>query len=146
MRIQYSTLFSVLLLGVSCTATLANKATAQEILAPEMTRSDYTTIPEAFERALTRNSSFYQENRRIYRQVKRNFGLGGYQERAIARDAALVSELYDIVLDQQTRSDPFIRTLDLPNPFDTSLRQLPSTLPGSRVVGSELVFERLPLP
>lgn len=146
MRIPYSTLFSVLLLGVSCTATLANKATAQEIIVPGTRRIDYITIPEAFDRALTRNSSFYQENRRIYRQVKRNFGLGGYQERAIARDAALVTELYDQVLKQQTISDPFIRTLDLPNPFDTSLRQLPILIPGSRVVGSELVFERAPLP
>ncbi|MBD2311734.1 hypothetical protein H6G20_08690 [Desertifilum sp. FACHB-1129] len=146
MRVRYSTLFSVLLLGVSCAATLASKASAQEILAPEMNRSDYITIPEAFDRALTRNSSSFQENRRIYRQVQANFGLGAYRERQIARDAALVSELYQQVLEQQNRSDRFIRTLDLPNPFDTSVRQLPSTIPGSRVLGSELVFERLPLP
>lgn len=109
------------------------------------------SIPEAFDRMLTLNSTDFFTNRSPRRQIDLIFGFGSftqdsYPENEIVRDARAVHQLYEEVLEQQTTSDPTLRTPDLNNPFDTSLLTLPSSRANNRLVGSELVFERVANP
>jgi hypothetical protein len=71
-------------------------------------------------------------------------GEGQYPENSVRRDLQLFNPIWLDALEQQTMSDPFIRVPDLVNPYNSSLMTLPSPEASSRVVGSELVYERLP--
>ncbi|MGA0201167.1 MAG: hypothetical protein ACO3NK_18980 [Prochlorotrichaceae cyanobacterium] len=73
------------------------------------------------------------------------FPRGSYPEISIERDNRIVNAVYQDVLMQQTMSDPFLRVPDLPNPYNTSLMTLPSLQTG-RVIGTELVYDRRPMP
>jgi hypothetical protein len=69
---------------------------------------------------------------------------GRYPEISIERDLRRVNAVWTDAMDQQTMSDPFMRVPDLVNPYDTSLMSLPTSQPGSRIMGTELVYERIP--
>jgi hypothetical protein len=73
------------------------------------------------------------------------FPRGSYPEISIERDNRLVNAVYQDVMMQQTMNDPYLRVPDLPNPYNTSLMTLPSLQTG-RVIGTELVYDRRPLP
>lgn len=73
------------------------------------------------------------------------FPRGSYPEISVERDNRIVNAVYRDVLMQQSMSDPFVRVPDLPNPYNTSLMTLPSLQMG-RIVGTELVYDRRPLP
>ncbi|MFZ9737839.1 MAG: hypothetical protein ACO3EZ_07520 [Prochlorotrichaceae cyanobacterium] len=73
------------------------------------------------------------------------FPRGSYPEISIERDNRIVNAVYQDVLMQQTMNDPFIRVPDLPSPYNTSLMTLPSLQTG-RVIGTELVYDRRPMP
>ncbi|MFP4104278.1 hypothetical protein [Coleofasciculus sp.] len=113
------------------------------------------TIPGTFERAFFNESGTFYENRSIDRQIEYIIGPGGiggaaFPDLELERDAELINILYEDMLNQQFASDPVIRTPDLPNPFDTSVRLLPVSdrfrpQGGSRIEGSEFFFEA-PLP
>ncbi len=108
------------------------------------------TIPESFERAFYNESGNFYHNRSIFRQANYilgfgSFGRAGFPDLELERDAKLINTIYNDALYQQVASDPVIRTPDLPNPFNGSLRLSPTSRPfGSRLEGSEFIFETLP--
>ncbi|HEY9607281.1 MAG TPA: hypothetical protein V6C85_37090 [Allocoleopsis sp.] len=129
---------------------------ASTILAwPAMAQTDSTsfepirleTIPEAFDRAFFRESNDYYYSRTIPSQIQYMFGPGvpgraTFPDLLIERDAERVNRLYKDVLEQQVSSDPVLRTPDLPNPFDTSIRLSPaSNRLGGRLEGSEFYLD-----
>lgn len=131
-------------------------ASASTVLAwPAMAQTDSTsfepirleTIPEAFNRAFFRESNDYYYSRTIPSQIQYMFGPGvpgraTFPDLLIERDAERINRLYNDVLEQQVSSDPVLRTPDLPNPFDTSIRLAPvSNRFGGRLEGSEFYLD-----
>ncbi|WP_448561689.1 hypothetical protein [Trichothermofontia sp.] len=108
----------------------------------EFYRIRYVTVPDAI------NTEFFRASKDIFgyasllEQTTRLFW--DYPENQILRDSHRVARLHQEIMLQQTSSDPLIRTLDTDNPFRTSIRLSPE-LGGTRILGSELVFEQIPL-
>ncbi|MEB3275105.1 MAG: hypothetical protein ACO4CG_02960 [Prochlorothrix sp.] len=69
---------------------------------------------------------------------------GNFPEIAIERDLQRVNAVWEDAMAQQAESDPIIRVPDLANPYNTSLMMLPVAPVGSRVMGTEFVYERVP--
>jgi hypothetical protein len=109
------------------------------------------TLPEAFDRAFFTDSGDFYRNRSTPRQIQYMFGPGlpgkaTFPELEIERDALRLNRLYKDALQQQALSDFIIRTPDLPNPFNTTLRQQSDFRRfGPRVEGSEFILETPPL-
>ncbi|AFZ16122.1 hypothetical protein [Allocoleopsis franciscana] len=108
------------------------------------------TIPEAFNRAFFRESGDFYRNRKIDRQINYIIGAGvpwgaGFPDLELERDAERVFKLYQELLELQASTGPVIRTPDLANPFDTSVRLL-SGPPrfGNRLEGGEFIFDTVP--
>ncbi|MCC5646717.1 hypothetical protein LC607_28135 [Nostoc sp. CHAB 5824] len=111
--------------------------------------SNYETTNDVFERAYFRHDRNFYENGSLKRQLDSFLGSGSgfggsFPENEIARDAELVNTLYHDVLTQQVGNDPYIRTPDLPNPYDTSLMMSPRVNSSKLKVGTEFRFETLP--
>lgn len=107
------------------------------------------TTSDVFERAFFRHDRNFYENSSLKRQLDSFLGSGftfggSFPENEIARDAELVNALYHDVLTQQVGNDPYIRTPDLPNPYDTSLMMSPRSDSNRLKVGTEFRFETLP--
>ncbi|MFN6571307.1 hypothetical protein A6770_24625 [Nostoc minutum NIES-26] len=108
---------------------------------------NYETTNDVFERAYFRHDrNFYENNSSVKRQLDSFLGSGSvfrnsFPENEIARDAELVNTLYRDVLTQQVGNDPYIRTPDLPNPYDTSLLMSPRLNANKLKVGTEFRFE-----
>jgi hypothetical protein len=68
-----------------------------------------------------------------------------FPENEIARDAELINTVYRDALYQQTNNDPYIRTPDLPNPYNTSLLMSPHLNINKLQTGTEFRFETVPL-
>ncbi|MDZ8259132.1 hypothetical protein [Nostoc sp. ChiQUE01b] len=103
---------------------------------------------DVFERAYFRHDRNFYENNSLKRQLDSFLGSGSsfggsFPENEIARDANLINTLYHDVLTQQVGNDPYIRTPDLPNPYDTSLMMSPR-YSNKLKVGTEFRFETLP--
>ncbi|MGK7873553.1 MAG: hypothetical protein AB4426_09655 [Xenococcaceae cyanobacterium] len=109
------------------------------------------SIPDAMERAFFYESGTSLENYTIGSQLNLIFGWmtfpeGSYPENQITRDAGRFHTIYRDAMIQQGTSDPMIRTRDLRNPFDTSLRQNPSYIsPLPSGVQRDFVIEERPL-
>ena len=108
------------------------------------------TVPEAFDRAFFRESGDFYRNRKIDRQINYIIGAGvpwgaGFPDLELERDAERITKLYRELLEIQVSSDPVLRTPDLVNPFNTSVRLL-SAPPrfGTRLEGSEFIYETVP--
>ncbi|MBW4426652.1 MAG: hypothetical protein KME50_19905 [Nostoc desertorum CM1-VF14] len=106
------------------------------------------TTNDVFERAYFRYDRNFYENGSLKRQLDSFLGSGpgfggSFPENEIARDAKLVNTLYNDVLTQQVGNDPYIRTPDLPNPYDTSLMMSPRFNSNKLKVGTEFRFETL---
>lgn len=125
------------LLGVALAAPAVR---AEEQL--EFYRIRYVTIPDAINTEFFRDSKDIFGSATLLEQTAKLFW--DYPENQILRDSHRVARLHQEILLQQTSSDPLIRTLDADNPFSTSIRLSPE-LGGARILGSELVFERIPL-
>ena len=80
-------------------------------------------IPYRFEQEFFSNSPDFATNRTLTGQLKRIFG--PFPENSFFRDARAVNELYLETQYKQMNSGPIIRTVDLPSPFQYSLRTLP---------------------
>lgn len=111
--------------------------------------SGYETPNDVFERAFFKNDPNFYENQTFRRQIDLMFGPGSllknsFPENEIARDAELVNTLYRDALTQQTTNDPYIRTPDLPNPYNTSLLMSPHLSPTKLQTGTEFRFETVP--
>ena len=91
------------------------------------------------------NMSYNEQWRSISGSGRHNFReRGRYPEISIERDLRRVNAVWQDALEQQAMADPVLRVPYLVNPYNTSLMTLPSSPLGSLVVGSELVYERVP--
>jgi len=148
MQLRFSTWISVLVLAAA-SSLVASAAIA------DTDPSNYETIqvepiPDAVNRIFFEESGDFFRNRSLRRQGDFFLGTGsllrpGFPENEEYRDSERIENFYRYLLDQQVSSDPIIRTLDLNNPYNTSLRVNPGLRANSRVVGTEFVFEKLPL-
>ncbi|HEY9890814.1 MAG TPA: hypothetical protein V6D37_03195 [Candidatus Sericytochromatia bacterium] len=104
------------------------------------------TLSEAFNSAFFEESGDFYRNRSTLRQIGYIIGPGlpgraGFPELEIERDAKRINTLYRDALEQQVSSDPIIRTPDLPNPFNSTLRQVSGVGRfGTRLEGSEFIY------
>jgi hypothetical protein len=130
----------------ACAATAQTTQTNTARFAPIRVQR----ISDTFNQAFFNESEDFYTNRSIGRQIDFLIGTGlpgraAYPELEIERDAQLINILYSDVLEQQVASDPILRTLDLPNPYNTSLRVFPEYRSfGNRTEGSEFFLETLP--
>lgn len=120
-----------------------------KVAAAETEISNYQTANDVFERAFFKNDRNFYGNNTFRRQVDWLLGPGSlfrnsFPENEIARDAELVNTLYRDVLNQQVGSDPYIRTPDLPNPYNSSLLMSPRLNANKLQVGTEFRFETVP--
>ncbi|TBR59773.1 hypothetical protein BLD44_018235 [Mastigocladus laminosus UU774] len=116
--------------------------------------NDYVTPNEAFEQAYFKNSPDFFGSITSQSDVNDIFGLGSFSrktfsrntfpENQIARDSELVHILYQDILHQQVSNDPYLRSPDLPNPYNTSLLMSPGLNANKLKVGTEFRFEQMP--
>ncbi len=109
---------------------------------------NHETTNDTFERAFFQNNRNFYENSTPQRQIDSFVGTGSifrnsFPENEIARDAELVNILYRDVLQQQVGNDPYLRTPDLPNPYDTSMLMSPRFNANKLRVGTEFRFENV---
>lgn len=83
------------------------------------------TIPEEFNDAFYSHVGNYFHNWGILPSLRLIFGIPSYVENGIAQDGRSVNRLYKEVLEQQTSSDPVLRSPDLPNPYTGSILTTP---------------------
>lgn len=145
MFVQLKTL--IVLGAIAVSSVVPSAAIAQVYLnAEQFEQIDLEYIPDAFDYELNEQSGDSFDRNRFYGPVQTMFGLPSFLEIGIARDAEDIHKFYRELLDLQATSGPYIRTLDLPNPFDTSLRVSPTaTGPALPLPGSEFLFEVAPL-
>lgn len=127
---------------IGASTALATPATAQVQAAQ--------TLPEAVEAIINNESGDAFRNRSLGRQFQFIFGVGGittagFPDLEIERDTEALHQAYLDWSALQNTSDPYLRTPDLRNPYNTSIQLMPTLQVNNRVVGGELVFERLPM-
>ncbi|MFN6462690.1 MAG: hypothetical protein RMZ41_012695 [Nostoc sp. DedVER02] len=143
MGITFKT-FGGLLVLLAASITFPSVASAQT----ETPKAE--TMSNVFERAYFRHDrNFYENSSSLRRQLDLLLGSGSgfggsFPENEVARDAELVNSLYHDALTQQVGNDPYIRTPDLPNPYNTSLIMSPALNSNKLKVGTEFRFETLP--
>lgn len=126
MGVRFRVLWGVLAV-VAASTLFPVTAMAQQANANDDELEELQTVQEAFEDEFFDASGNFFRNRGVVGSV--TWLLGPFPENNITRDASGVHRLYVSALQQQTQSDPTIRTADLNNPFDTSLLLLPPTQP-----------------
>lgn len=119
------------------------------IAAAQIETSNYQTPNQVFEEAFYENYPDFYNNDGLFRDIDWILGPGSlfknsFPENEIERDAKLVNILYQDVLKQQTTSDPYIRTPDLPSPYNTSLLASPRLRANKLQVGTEFRFDTIP--
>jgi hypothetical protein len=137
----------IALFAIAVSSVVPSAAIAQTYLNSEdfeLIELEY--IPDAFDYELNEQSGDSFDRNRFYSPMQTLFGLPSFLELAIARDAEDVHKFYRELLDLQATSGPVLRTVDLVNPFSSSIRTSPAYLgPRSPVRGSEFLFEVEPL-
>ncbi|NEO26863.1 MAG: hypothetical protein F6K03_08200 [Kamptonema sp. SIO4C4] len=87
------------------------------------------TIPETFEQKFTnRSQDTLTTTFTIGRQFDFLFGIGGFPEMEMTDDARGITEFHQLVMQRQMDTGPIIRTPDLANPYNSSLRSNPAYL------------------
>lgn len=81
-------------------------------------------VTNEFERTFFGHNRNYYDTRKTPGQLKRIFG--PFPENSMYRDAEDVQRLYRETFYKQMNAGPIIRTIDLPTPFQSSLRTLPA--------------------
>ncbi len=142
MRIKFK-IFGGLLVLLAAGIAFPSVASAQT----ETPKTETTN--DVFERAFFSHDRNFYENGSLKRQLDSILGSGSgfggsFPENEIAHDAELVNTLYHDVLNQQVSNDPYIRTPDLPSPYDTSLMMSPRMNSNRLKLGTEFKFETLP--
>jgi hypothetical protein len=125
---------------------LATGLVVPSVASAETETPNYETTNEVFERAYFRFDSNFYENNTPKRQIQQFLGIGSgirnsFPENEIARDAELINTLYRDVLTQQVGNDPYLRSPDLPNPYNSSLLASPRSNTSKLQVGTEFRFE-----
>lgn len=133
MRINFNRLASILVIVVAATG-FHPAAFAQ----PKANQ----TLGDAFNRTYFKNEPNFFQNRSFKEQLNWMFGINGFSDSDINRDAAQIHELWQTSLTQQTASDPVLRTRDLPNPYNTSILTSPQIDVNQNTQGDELIFEK----
>jgi hypothetical protein len=110
---------------------------------------EYETPPEVIERAYFKNGPNFFGNNTKESDIDLILGPGSlfknsFPENKIARDAQLVHIIYQDLLYQQASSDPYLRTPDLPNPYNSSLLMSPRFNTNQMKLGTEYRFEDTP--
>ncbi|MDY6781845.1 MAG: hypothetical protein SW833_04705 [Cyanobacteriota bacterium] len=139
---------TVIALGAIAVSSVVPSAAIAQVYvnAEQFELIDLENIPDAFNYELSEQSGDSFDRNRFYGPVQTLFGLPSFMEIAIARDAEDIDKFYRELLELQVNSGPYLRTLDLPNPFDSSLRVSPTaTGPAVPLPGSEFLFEVAPL-
>ncbi|ARV58253.1 hypothetical protein BZZ01_06050 [Nostocales cyanobacterium HT-58-2] len=118
--------------SISSSLVLLATMTFPSIAVAETETPNYETLSEVFERAFFKNAPNFYGSQTLRSQINVILGSGSifrnsFPENQIARDAELVHTLYRDALNQQATSDPYIRTPDLPNPYNSSLLVSPRT-------------------
>jgi hypothetical protein len=109
-----------IVLAATASSVLASGVMAQTV--PQRTSNDsIETIPEAFDRAFFNRSGDLYENSSIGRQIEFILNFRGFPDGEIERDAKTTEILYREFFNQQAISDPYLRTPDLANPYNSSL-------------------------
>ncbi|MEM8638898.1 MAG: hypothetical protein AAGG51_08815 [Cyanobacteria bacterium P01_G01_bin.54] len=122
-----------------------SRAIAQDIQILDEKPVEFQTIPDAFVRGLTFSSQdAYSTTATIGRQFDFLFGFAGFPDSELSRDGSIVNSIYDETMYRQYSLGPLIRTPDLRNPYDSSLRTDPSLLgPSQSFPGGEFIFPPL---
>jgi hypothetical protein len=138
-------LASVLGAAIATMMSMTSAATAQvlesEVTVPglETRRLRTLTLPDAFERAFLEHSRDFFSNRSITSQIDSLFF--AFPENDIAEDGQLLNVLHRDVMLQQLTNDPFMRTPDLPNPYNTSIDTMNRTGGSTPIRGSEFFLD-----
>ena len=112
---------------------------------PSVAKAETETTSSMFERAYFRHDPNFYDNGSLNRKVDALIGPGKkfgttFTDNEIAKDAELVNTLYLDAMAQQTLNDPYLRTPDLPNPYDSSLLMTPRYNGNQLKVGTEYRF------
>jgi hypothetical protein len=133
----------VTILGLSALSTItianthSNPVIAQETLPPvavDVIRPGSTLgLDELMNKAYNNNTGSIFEQSSLSGQLNTLFGWrtflqGSFHENSINRDGVLINAIQEDFFRQLTRSEPTIRTRDIPNPFNSSVQQNPSYL------------------
>ena len=106
---------------------------------------NYQTPNEIFERAFFKNNPNFYRNNSLGRDLDWILGPGisknSFPENEMARDGKLVNIVYRDIMQQQVGNDPYIRTRDLPNPYNSSVIMSPRMNTEQLKVGTEFRFE-----
>jgi hypothetical protein len=121
---------------------------AASLVFPSVAKAEVETTTDTFERAFFRYDPNFYDNSSLKRQIDIFVGPGKkfgttFADNEIAKDAELVNTLYHDAITQQTTNDPYLRTPDLPNPYDSSLLMTPRYNGSKLRVGTEYRFENL---
>lgn len=101
----------------------ASTACVSDALADEASPSSRgKTIPEVIDEAANQSSGDFFESRSLEQDAAFTFGIG-YDEDKLAKDAQQIQILSEDLLNQQASDGPLIRTQDLVNPYNTSVRE-----------------------
>jgi hypothetical protein len=128
MGISYkSTIIGLAVIALS-TVTASAVSAQQDFDLP--TTGVPNNIPDQLSDVQFSNDRDYFRNRSIPRQVSYIFGPGilirnSFPENEIARDGKAIFDFYQDMLARQMSSRSVIRTPDLPNQFNLSIRELP---------------------
>ena len=142
MGIKFQAFAGLLVLFAASTAVPA-------FAADDKDTTNYQTPNDVFERAYFKNDRNFYGNNTFRRQIDWLLGSGSvfrnsFPENEIARDAELVNVVYRDILNQQVGNDPYIRTPDLPNPYNTSLMMSPRLNGNKLKTGTEFRFDTVP--
>lgn len=100
------------------------------------------TLADTFERTFFNNDPNFFRNRSLGRQLNWMFGVNGFAENEINRDATELHDLLRTSLKRQNSSDRVIRTRDLPNPFNSSILSSPKNEVNQGTQSNDLIFEK----
>ncbi|MCX7594646.1 MAG: hypothetical protein N2235_12960 [Fischerella sp.] len=144
MTLKFNSLSSLLVIFANIIAFPA--VAKEQMQAPNY---EYETANEVFERAFFKNDPNFFDNTTTKSDINFLVGPGSlsrssFPENQIARDAELVNLVYRDTLYQQVSNDPYLRTPDLPNPYNTSLLMSPSLNASKLKIGTEFRFEQIP--
>ncbi|MBW4634899.1 MAG: hypothetical protein KME30_24215 [Iphinoe sp. HA4291-MV1] len=128
--------------AISSLLVLLATMTFPAIAVAETEKLSYEILSEVFERAFFKNDPNFYGSQTFRSQINMILGTGSvfrnsFPENQIARDAELVHTVYRDVLNQQIGNEPYIRTPDLPNPYDSSLLTSPRMNSNKPKVGTE---------